>query len=187
MRPSKRQPDELRNIRITRRYTRHAEGAVLIECRRHQSALHRQRRGQGAAVPEGQRPGLADRRIRHAAARHPHAHRPRGGARQAVGPHAGNPAPDRPRVARGRRPGGARRAHAARSIATCCRPTAARARRHHRRVGRRSRCGRHLLGSKCVAAVARARFRRGGFGRHRTAACRCSISITPRIPPATPT
>ena len=31
MRPSKRQPEELRNIRITRRYTRHAEGAVLIE------------------------------------------------------------------------------------------------------------------------------------------------------------
>src|SRR6187401_2498571 len=32
MRPSKRQPDQLRNIRITRRYTRHAEGSVLIEC-----------------------------------------------------------------------------------------------------------------------------------------------------------
>ena len=31
MRPSKRQPGELRQIRITRRYTRHAEGAVLIE------------------------------------------------------------------------------------------------------------------------------------------------------------
>ncbi|MEO7728392.1 MAG: ribonuclease PH [Burkholderiales bacterium] len=31
MRPSKRAPNELRNIRITRRYTRHAEGAVLIE------------------------------------------------------------------------------------------------------------------------------------------------------------
>jgi ribonuclease PH len=31
MRPSKRQPDELRPVRITRRYTRHAEGAVLIE------------------------------------------------------------------------------------------------------------------------------------------------------------
>ena len=31
MRPSKRQPDQLRNIRITRHYTRHAEGAVLIE------------------------------------------------------------------------------------------------------------------------------------------------------------
>jgi ribonuclease PH len=32
MRPSQRQPDQLRNIRITRRYTRHAEGSVLIEC-----------------------------------------------------------------------------------------------------------------------------------------------------------
>ena len=32
MRPSKRQPDQLRNICITRRYTRHAEGSVLIEC-----------------------------------------------------------------------------------------------------------------------------------------------------------
>jgi ribonuclease PH len=31
MRPSQRQPDELRKIRITRRYTRHAEGSVLIE------------------------------------------------------------------------------------------------------------------------------------------------------------
>lgn len=31
MRPSKRQPDELRKISITRRYTRHAEGSVLIE------------------------------------------------------------------------------------------------------------------------------------------------------------
>src|SRR3954470_15858875 len=31
MRPSKRQPDELRRIRITRGYTRHAEGSVLIE------------------------------------------------------------------------------------------------------------------------------------------------------------
>jgi ribonuclease PH len=31
-RPDQRQPDQLRNIRITRRYTRHAEGSVLIEC-----------------------------------------------------------------------------------------------------------------------------------------------------------
>jgi len=31
MRPSGRAPDELRPIRITRRYTRHAEGSVLIE------------------------------------------------------------------------------------------------------------------------------------------------------------
>ena len=31
MRPSHRKPDELRAVRITRRYTRHAEGSVLIE------------------------------------------------------------------------------------------------------------------------------------------------------------
>ncbi|MBI2311826.1 MAG: ribonuclease PH [Betaproteobacteria bacterium] len=31
MRPSNRNPDELRPVRITRRYTRHAEGSVLVE------------------------------------------------------------------------------------------------------------------------------------------------------------
>src|SRR6185295_11820392 len=32
MRPSGRQPDQLRAVRITRGYTRHAEGSVLVEC-----------------------------------------------------------------------------------------------------------------------------------------------------------
>lgn len=32
MRPSKRRPDQLRSVQITRHYTRHAEGSVLIEC-----------------------------------------------------------------------------------------------------------------------------------------------------------
>jgi ribonuclease PH len=32
MRPSARQPDELRPLKITRHFTRHAEGSVLIEC-----------------------------------------------------------------------------------------------------------------------------------------------------------
>lgn len=32
LRPSGRAPDALRPVRITRRYTKHAEGAVLIEC-----------------------------------------------------------------------------------------------------------------------------------------------------------
>src|SRR5690349_10504543 len=31
MRPSQRKPDELRPVRITRAYTRHAEGSVLVE------------------------------------------------------------------------------------------------------------------------------------------------------------
>jgi len=32
MRPSQRSPDQLREIRLTRHYTKHAEGSVLIEC-----------------------------------------------------------------------------------------------------------------------------------------------------------
>ncbi|MDH4286324.1 MAG: ribonuclease PH, partial [Gallionella sp.] len=32
MRPSQRSPKQLRQIRITRHYTKHAEGSVLIEC-----------------------------------------------------------------------------------------------------------------------------------------------------------
>ena len=32
MRPSSRLPDQLRSIRVTRHYTKHAEGSVLIEC-----------------------------------------------------------------------------------------------------------------------------------------------------------
>ena len=32
MRPSQRRPDQLRTINITRHYTKHAEGSVLIEC-----------------------------------------------------------------------------------------------------------------------------------------------------------
>lgn len=31
MRPSQRQPNQLRNVHITRRYTKHAEGSVLVE------------------------------------------------------------------------------------------------------------------------------------------------------------
>jgi len=31
MRPSNRRPEQLRPVRITRRYTRHAEGSVLVE------------------------------------------------------------------------------------------------------------------------------------------------------------
>src|SRR5918998_4584167 len=31
MRPSDRKPDEMRPVRITRAYTRHAEGSVLVE------------------------------------------------------------------------------------------------------------------------------------------------------------
>ena len=32
MRPSNRQPDAMRHVRITRNYTKHAEGSVLVSC-----------------------------------------------------------------------------------------------------------------------------------------------------------
>jgi hypothetical protein len=67
---------------------------------RHGGAVHRQRGGQGATVPAQPGAGLGDGRIRHAAARHAYARRPRGGAWQAERAHAGNPAPDRPQPAR---------------------------------------------------------------------------------------
>ena len=43
---------------------------------RHRSPVHRQHRRQGAGFPEGQRAGLDDRRIRHAAALDPYSHGP---------------------------------------------------------------------------------------------------------------
>jgi len=81
MRPSARTTAELRPIRITRQFTKHAEGAVLVEfgdtrviCTAwgHPSDLHRQRRGASTAVSQGQGTGLGNRRIRHVASRHQH-------------------------------------------------------------------------------------------------------------------
>jgi len=40
MRPSGRQVDELRQITITRNYTCHAEGSVMIECGKYQSLVY---------------------------------------------------------------------------------------------------------------------------------------------------
>ena len=53
----------------------------------HQGHLHGERRGSRAAVPAQHRQGLGDRRVRHAAARHQHAHAARGvaAARSAAG------------------------------------------------------------------------------------------------------
>ena len=93
---------------------------------------------------------------------------PRGRRRQAVGPHAGDPAPDRPLAARGVRPGGARRAHDHASTATCCRPTAARAAR--RSPAPASRCAdavAWLPRARRARRRADARLRRRGVGRHR--------------------
>ena len=95
---------QLRPVRIDRGYTRHAEGSVLVAFGAHPGAVHRVGRGKGAAAQARQRRGLGHRRVRHAAARHAHPQRPRGRARQAERPHAGDPAPDRPLAAQRVRP-----------------------------------------------------------------------------------
>ena len=176
---------QLRRVRFTRasHQARRRLGAGGV--RRHAGAVHRERRGERAAVPARQGPGLDHRRVRHAAARHAHAHRARGGARQADRAHPGDPAPDRPLAARGRGP--ARRSASApsRSTATCCRPTAARA--PPPITG-----GYVALADACeqlrAAAPDRARARcTGRWRRSRSAssaACRCSTSTTTRTPQA---
>lgn len=74
------------------------------QLRRYPRAVHRQCGEPRAELPARQGRRLGHCRIRHAAAFHPHPLRPRSRARQAGRTHAGNPAPDRPRTARLRRP-----------------------------------------------------------------------------------
>ena len=181
-RPSGRAADQLRPITIQRGYTRHAEGSVLVEfgdtrvlCTasvEENVPPFLRGKGEGWVTAEyGMLPRATHTRTR-----------ARSRARQAVRAHAGDPAPDRPRAAR-RASICTRSASArSRSTATCCRPTAARAppRSPARFVAlhRRDRAG-------CRQASARQRVRssgdRRGVGRHRTAACPCSTSTTPRI------
>ena len=156
--------------------------------RRHEGALHRERRGRRAGVPQGQGPGLAHRRIRNAAARDEHADAARGGGRQAVGTHAGDPAADRPQPARGRPISRGWASGRSRSTATCCRPTAARAAR--RSPARASRSPTRSRGARRRASSNGDPLQPISSPRCRSAsstACRCSTSTTPRIPAATPT
>src|SRR5439155_1357992 len=71
------------------------------------------------SLDQGPRAGVDHRRVRHATARDEHAHAARGGRRQAVRAHAGNPATDRQEPARHRRSQGAGRTHAARRLRCC--------------------------------------------------------------------
>ena len=111
MRSDQRPADQLRDTTLTPDFPIHAEGSVLIERGQHEGDLHRERRGSRAAVPAQHRQGLGHRRVRHAAARHQHAHAARGDAGQGRRPDAGDSAADRPIAALGHQPAGARRAH----------------------------------------------------------------------------
>ena len=103
-RASGRAPDELRPITFTRDYTEMAAGSVLVEFGRTRvlcTASVEERippwlkgKGKGWVTAEySMLPGSTPERVE-----------PRGGEGQAVGSHAGDPAADRPLVARGHRP-----------------------------------------------------------------------------------
>ena len=77
MRPDNRRPDELRPIKIKRRYTRSAPGSVLIQAGRTTVLCCAAVEPEVPALDEGQRPRLADRRIQHVARQHEPAQAPR--------------------------------------------------------------------------------------------------------------
>ena len=91
-RPSGRKADELRPIKITRHYTKYAEGSVLIEVGGTKVIC--------TASVEEKVPGwLKDQgkgwvTAEYAASRYRHSHGPRSRQRKAKRPHTGNPALD---------------------------------------------------------------------------------------------
>ncbi len=172
MRHDGRQPNELRPLKIKRRYTRTAPGSVLISGRPHDGALLRRDRSGGARL-DG-RPGtrLADGRVQHVARQHQSPQAPRAGG-ESRRPDDGNPAPDRPQPPRRDRPGGHRRAdgdHRLRRAGSRRRHPHA---EHHRRFPRLGRClagGRQGPARRHPAASRQRGRRERGHGR-RPAAC----------------
>ena len=124
--------DAPRERRAARRAPR--RGLVPDRGGRHAGAVHGLGRGSPAVVPQGHGARLGDGRVRDAAARHPHARAARAPGR--LGAHAGDPAPDRAQLARGRGP---RRAGRAPDHGRLRRDPGRRRhalRGHHRRLGR---------------------------------------------------
>ena len=173
-------------------FTRHAEGSVLVEfgdTRVLCTASVEERRATAQAW-FGR--GLGHRRIRHAAACHPHPQRPRSGPRQAERPHARDSAPDRALAALRVRSWPARRTHdlarlrcaAGRWRHPAPRPSPVPSWRRTMRCPWLQKRG---LLADAAGASANSRFRRRGVGRHRRGPRRCSTSTTPKIRVATPT
>ena len=161
MRPSKRQPDEMRAISFERGVSKHAEGSCLVKfgdthvlCTaslEEKVPAWMRNSGKGWVTAEyGMLPRATGERMRREAA-----------AGQAGRPHAGDPAADRPQPARRDRPAGARARCRSPSTATCSRPTAAPAPPPS-----------PAAGSRCTIACA-------GWRRGRWSACRrcCSDHV----------
>ena len=103
---------QLRPVRVHHRLPQARRGLLPRRGRRHPGRLRGERRGEGAALPQGQGRGLGHRRVRHAPPRHHHPLAARGLEGRALGPHPRDPAPHRAVAPRGGRHEGARRAHA---------------------------------------------------------------------------
>jgi ribonuclease PH len=149
---NQRQPDQLRDIRITRHYTRHAEGSVLIECGDTKVICTAsvedkvpgflKGRGQGWVTAEyGMLPRSTHTRVDREAAK-----------RQAIWTHSGNPTLDRPQRARGN----GYDATGERTIQLDCDVHPSRRRyangQHHRELRRRPRCDHGLIRDGRVSA-----------------------------------
>ena len=186
MRPSNRTPDQLRAVRISRHYTKHAEGSVLIEfgdtrvvCTasvEEKVPSHKKGSGEGWVTAEY---GMLPRSTG------PHA--ARSGQGQTIRTHPGNPAADRPQSARGDRPAKTRRAHHTARLR--CDPGRWRHahRQHHRRFCRAARRGEFPDEQGVAAGNAAQGFCRRHLGRYLSGQAGCSTSTTPRILPAIPT
>ena len=76
MRPSGRQVNDLREVKITRNYTKHAEGSVLVEFGDTKVICTASVEARSTRVSSWSRSGLGNRRIRHAATQHRLSHDP---------------------------------------------------------------------------------------------------------------
>ena len=75
MRVDQRQTAQMRPVRITTNYLLTAEGSALIEVGNTRVLCAASIEETVPGIPARQRPRLGDRRVRHAAPRHRHAHR----------------------------------------------------------------------------------------------------------------
>ena len=103
-RASGRQPDDLRRGHVRSRLHRDGDRFGARRVRPHARAVHRVARRPRSAVAEGLGQGLGHRRVLDAAGIVAGARRARSRTRQAERPYAGDPAADRPVVARRHRP-----------------------------------------------------------------------------------
>ena len=186
--PRNARPTNCAPSRLERGVARYAEGSCLVKLRRHACAVHGLLEEHGPPWLRGTGKGWVTAEYAMLPRATARAHAPRGDRRQAVRPHAGDPAADRPLAARRRRPAGARRAADHHRLR---RDPGRRRHAHRRRSPARwvalHDCLQWMQGRSMICDQPAARPRRGDLLRHLSRARRCSTSTTPRIRAPRPT